>query len=193
MRDPNFWKGQYRRHLALGKWRFWYRIFGWKNGGRAPRMHSGSYQARSQLSNAPTIVAQLARSAEKNDMIWGGYVGKHFEARMATAHEKIFVQSLWGTVRLGADVAAAGHRSSKWTFSGCQSCSVVVRMLWSSISALKRAYDCLPTRPGGRAVDRIRFWIIFCCFLINFQYFLDDAGDHWSPIRRRGNEKHVIL
>ena len=35
--------------------------------------------------------------------------------------------------------SAAGHRTSKWTFSGCQSCSVVVRMLWSSISALKRA------------------------------------------------------
>ena len=46
-----------------------------------------------------------------------------------------------------AHVAAAGHRNPKWTVGGCESCSVVVRMLWSSISALKRAYDCLPTRP----------------------------------------------
>jgi len=59
-------------------------------------MHSGSYQARSQLSNAPTIVAQLARSAEKNGVryLCLGYVNLDFEAKMATAHEKIFVQSL---------------------------------------------------------------------------------------------------
>ena len=30
-------------------------------------------------------------------------------------------------------------------------------MFCSSISALKRAYDHLPTRPDGRAVDPIRF------------------------------------
>ena len=48
---------------------------------------------------------------------------------------------------LGGDVLTARHKNSKLAADGCDSCFAVARMLWSSISALKRAYSHLPTRP----------------------------------------------
>ena len=47
----------------------------------------------------------------------------------------------------GFRVASAVQKSSKWTVGGRESCPVVVRMLWSAVSAFKRAYYRLQTRP----------------------------------------------
>ena len=68
--------------------------------------------------------------------------------------ESDLLSGFWGAIPilvflrcLGGDVLTARHKNSKFAPDGCDSCFDVVRMLWSSISALKRAYSHLPTRP----------------------------------------------
>ena len=73
-----------------------------------------------------------------------------------------------GPIRVAASFPR-GTTFEKLTASGCESCSVVVWMFSSSISAFKRTKFYLPTRPDGRAVGPSRFhdefWMHFLTFL----------------------------
>ena len=196
MRDPNFRKGHLAGQSVWGNWRFfWSAIFNfWRNFQVLKHTPSQFFQCWSGIFKCwnalhidfwvrKQLFASLSECWNTFQITFGelertsarfclGYVTLDFEARMATVYEKFFVKSLWGAVRLGAGVAAAGHKSLIWTFSGSQSCPAVVRMFCSSISALFWVFYRFPTRPDGRAVDPTRilnnFWWILMIFSINF-------------------------